>query len=66
MTINPWINPWIDHDFAMVFADVTAPDLLAGEHQLSKRLWDRVAALPGVTMYGPSPEEDPAACLHRS
>mmetsp|Transcript_9172 Transcript_9172/g.18841 ORF Transcript_9172/g.18841 Transcript_9172/m.18841 type:complete len:496 (+) Transcript_9172:39-1526(+) len=29
------------------------------EHQLSKRLWDRVAALPGVTMYGPSPEEDP-------
>ncbi|CAK9026974.1 unnamed protein product [Durusdinium trenchii] len=29
------------------------------EHRLSKKLWDRVAALPGVTIYGPSPEEDP-------
>ena len=31
-----------------------------GEHRLSRKLWERVAALPGVTVYGPSPEEDPA------
>eukprot|EP00434_Breviolum_minutum_P027327 symbB.v1.2.024164.t1/scaffold2264.1/size174359/19 len=29
------------------------------EHRLSRKLWERVAALPGVTVYGPSPEEDP-------
>ena len=31
-----------------------------GEHQLSRHLWRRVAQLPGVTIYGPSPEDQPA------